>query len=216
MLRVNRFVGVVALSAAVGVVGCGQDDPGMGGDSGGPGTDGGGGTDTGGGADTGGGGRDGAPPADGSGGGGGASCGDFVLAPLDDDPDEGFIDITEFCLEEINMYRAMEDLEPYTIKEDGRCCSALEARQALMDGTGHNGDYCDWAAQGSAGGGRNPSGTARASVEWVPRLFWRERGDTFEESGGHYQAMMRPGTREIACGWYASDRDNHRVMVNYW
>ncbi len=149
-------------------------------------------------------------------GGEGISCGDFVLVPLDDDPDEGYIDITEFCLAEINMYRAREGLEPYTIKEDGRCCSAQEAHQALLDGTAHNGDYCDWQAQGSAGGGRNPSGTARASVEWVPRLFWRERGDTFEESGGHYQAMMRPGTREIACGWYASDRDNHKVMVNYW
>ena len=53
-------------------------------------------------------------------------------------------------------------------------------------------------------------------MEWVPKLFYQEMGDTFEESGGHYQAMMRPETRPIACGWYGADRDNHRVVVNYW
>ncbi len=51
---------------------------------------------------------------------------------------------------------------------------------------------------------------------WVPRLFYGEKGDTYEESGGHYQAMMREETREIACGFYAESRDNHRVVVNYW
>ena len=203
-----RLIPLGLFIVLITTTGCGDDDGH---------TDGGSTADTG--SDTGGGGTD-AGNDDGSaadaGDGEGVSCGDFTLVPLDDDPDEGYIDITEFCLAEINMYRAMEGLEPYTIKEDGLCCSAQEAHQALIDDTAHNGDYCDWQAQGSAGGGRNPSGTARASVEWVPRLFWRERGDTFEESGGHYQAMMRPGTREIACGWYAADRDNHKVMVNYW
>ncbi|MEM7155224.1 MAG: CAP domain-containing protein [Myxococcota bacterium] len=144
------------------------------------------------------------------------SCEEVTLAPLDEDPDQGFIDVTDFCLEEINRYRAMEGLEPFTIQEDARCCSALEARQAWLDGTHHNGDYCDWRAQGAAGGGRNPNGDARKSMEWVPRLFYQEKGDTFEESGGHYQAMMRPEPRPIACGWYGHDRDNHRVVVNYW
>jgi hypothetical protein len=152
----------------------------------------------------------------GAGAGGVATCGDIVLAPIEDDPDEGYIDITEFCLSEINSYRAMEGLEPYTIRQDGICCSAQEAHQALIDDTAHNGDYCDWVAQGSAGGGRNPDGTAMASVAWVPKLFWQEKGPTYEESGGHYQAMMRPETRAVACGWYAENRDNHRVMVNYW
>ena len=147
---------------------------------------------------------------------GGVVCDDIELMPMADDPDEGYIDITDFCLAEINTYRAMEGLEPYTKKQDGLCCSAREAHQAVLDGTPHNGDYCDWQAQGSAGGGRNPNGTAQASVEWVPRLFWREKGDSFEDSGGHYQAMMRPETREIACGFYAESRDSHRVVVNYW
>ena len=145
-----------------------------------------------------------------------SECSDITLAPLEEDPDQGYIDITELCLEEINSYRAMENLEPYTIKQDGLCCSAQEAHQALLDDTHHNGDYCDWSAQGAAGGGRSPNGTAAKSVEWVPKLFWQEKGDTFEESGGHYQAMMRPETREIACGFYASDRDTHRIVVNYW
>lgn len=154
--------------------------------------------------------------ADSADGGAMLTCDEVNLAPLDDDPDQGFIDVTDFCLEEINRYRAMEGLEPYTIKEDARCCSALEARQAWLEGDHHNGDFCDWRAQGAAGGGRNPNGTARKSMEWVPRLFYQEMGDTFEESGGHYQAMMRPETRPIACGWYGHDRDNHRVVVNYW
>lgn len=145
-----------------------------------------------------------------------ATCGEIELAPLDDDPDQGYIDVTEFCLELINEYRAMEGLEPYTMHADGVCCSAQEAHQAWLNDTHHNGDYCDWVAQGAAGGGRNPNGTARASMEWVPKLFYQEMGDTFEESGGHYQAMMRPEPRGIACGWYGADRDNHRVVVNYW
>ncbi len=145
-----------------------------------------------------------------------ASCDELELASLDDDPDQGYIDVTDFCLELINEYRAMEGLEPYTAHADGVCCSAQEAHQAWLDDTHHNGDYCDWSAQGAAGGGRNPNGTARASMEWVPRLFYQEMGDTFEESGGHYQAMMRPEPRPIACGWYGADRDNHRVVVNYW
>ncbi len=149
-------------------------------------------------------------------GGGVGGCGDIDLAPLEEDPDVGYIDITAFCVAEINTYRVMDGLEPYTVRADGLCCSAREAHQALIDGTSHNGDYCDWAAQGAAGGGRNPNGTAQASVEWVPRLFYQEKGDTFEESGGHYQAMMRTETREVACGWYAESRDNHRVVVNYW
>lgn len=145
-----------------------------------------------------------------------ASCDEIELASLDDDPDQGYIDVTEFCLELINGYRAKQGLEPYTAHADGVCCSAQEAHQAWLNDTHHNGDYCDWTAQGAAGGGRNPNGTARASMEWVPRLFYQEMGDTFEESGGHYQAMMRPEPRPIACGWYGADRDNHRVVVNYW
>ena len=151
---------------------------------------------------------DGQPPSN--------SCSDVVLAPIEDDPDQGFIDITADCVEMINAYRVMDGLEPFWEHEDGICCSALEARQAWLDGTHHNGDYCDWQAQGAAGGGRNPNGTAYKSLEWVPRLFYGEKGDTFEESGGHYQAMMRPEPRGVACGWYGHDRDNHRVVVNYW
>lgn len=143
-------------------------------------------------------------------------CSELDLAPLEDDPVQGYVDITEFCLAEINRYRAMENLEPYTIKQDGLCCSAQEAHQAVLDDTAHNGDYCDWSAQGSAGGGRGENGTVQKSVEWVPKLFWQEKGDTYEDSGGHYKAMMRPETREIACGWYAADRNTHRVVVNYW
>jgi hypothetical protein len=143
-------------------------------------------------------------------------CPDIEMAALEEDPDQGYIDVTDYCVEIINEYRTMDGLEPYTIKEDGRCCSAQEAHQALIDDTAHNGDYCDWQAQGAAGGGRNPDGTAKASMDWVPKLFYQEKGDTYEESGGHYQAMMRPEPRPIACGWYAEDRDNHRIVVNYW
>lgn len=145
-----------------------------------------------------------------------ASCDNIELAPLADDPDQGYIDVTDYCVEIINEYRVMDGLEPYTVKEDGRCCSAQEAHQAWINDTHHNGDYCDWQAQGAAGGGRNPNGTATASMDWVPKLFYEEKGDTYEESGGHYQAMMRPEPRPIACGWYGHDRDNHRIVVNYW
>ena len=146
----------------------------------------------------------------------GLVCDHIKLIAMDEDPDEGYIDITDFCVAELNKYRAVENLEPYTVKEDGRCCSAREAHQAWVEGGYHNGDYCDWVSQGAAGGGRNPNGTAKKSVEWVPRLFWGERGDSYEDSGGHYQAMMRPETREVACGFYAANRDEHRIVVNYW
>ncbi len=80
------------------------------------------------------------------------TCDEVELAPLDEDPDQGFIDVSDFCVAEINTYRAMEGLEPYTVYEEGRCCSALEARQAWIEDTHHNGDFCDWQSQGAAGG----------------------------------------------------------------
>lgn len=134
-----------------------------------------------------------------------------AFATMESDPDSGFVDISDFCLAEINSYRAMEGLEPFTLRQDRQCCSALEARQAVRDDTAHNGDFCDWAAQGACGGGRGERGTVEASVAWCPRLFYREGPE-----GGHYRAMMRPEPREIQCGYYARDRDKHSILVNYW
>ena len=45
----------------------------------------------------------------------GLTCGDIELVPMTDDPDEGYVDITDFCIAEINMYRARDDLAPFTI-----------------------------------------------------------------------------------------------------
>lgn len=129
------------------------------------------------------------------------------------DPDVGAIDVSAYCLEQINWYRAMEGLEPYWLEDTSdaaMCCASSEAKLAAAV-AGHANGNCGWVSQGFCGGGRNPDGTAAASTEWCPRLFFEEG-----PSGGHYQAMMRTEPRGIMCSYYALSRDSHAIVVNYY
>lgn len=133
--------------------------------------------------------------------------------PMADDPDTGAVDVSEYCLGRINYYRAKEGLAPYFLKSttpEARCCQAAEAKTAAEIG-GHADGGCGWQSQGFCGGGRNPDGNVKASVDWCPRLFFEE-GPT----GGHYQAMMKTEPRAVMCSFYAVSRDKHSIVVNYY
>lgn len=135
------------------------------------------------------------------------------LYALHSDPNTGFVDITDFALSEINKYRRRHGLRPYWKAGISRIYgAALDAFYALYYNRPH---YISpgygTVSQGSTGGGRGRYGTVKQSVAWAPRLFYREG-----PRGGHYQAMMRRRPRAIAAGYYAKDRNNHRIIINYY
>ncbi len=160
------------------------------------------------------GGVDAAAPFDASYDGAGLVCGDAgTLAPMSADPDSGPVDVASYCLTLINGYRAQQGLAPYWLKDtsaSAMCCATAEAAQAATT-KGHVNGGCGWTSQGFCGGGRNPDGTVKASMDWCPKLFFQE-GPT----GGHYQAMMRPEPRGIMCSFYALSRDQHAIVVDYY
>jgi hypothetical protein len=136
-----------------------------------------------------------------------------AIQTMASDPDTGAIDVGSYCLGEINKYRATKNLVPYTLRPRTAaniCCEDKEAKSAAQIGDHANGG-CGWQAQGFCAGGRNPDGTAKKSTWWCPKLFFNEG-----PAGGHYQAMMRPATRQISCSFYAVSRDKHSVVVDYY
>ncbi len=141
-------------------------------------------------------------------------CLDGVIQPMADDASCGYADIGGYCLEQINHWRAQEGLEPFVRLEEFEACAAREARLALEAGKAHFSDNCGWRAQASSGGGRGgegSNGTIEKSVWWLPKLIFDEGPD-----GGHYQGMMTERVRGVACGYFASDRDAHRIIINYY
>ena len=143
-----------------------------------------------------------------------ALCGDGEMQVMDDDPYCGYVDIGCHCVELINHYRALEGLDPYVRMPEHDACASREARIAAELGKHHHADGCGWRAQASSGGGRggdDSSGTVERSVDWLPYLIYRE-GPT----GGHYQGMMTERVRGVSCGYYAIDRDTHRIFINYY
>ncbi len=133
------------------------------------------------------------------------------------DPDVGAVDVSEYCLGVINGYRAQKGLEPYFLHSttaEATCCQASEAKTAAETG-GHANGGCGWKAQGFCGGGRNPNGTAQASVDWCPKLFFQE-GPAVPPSANHYTAMMETAPRGVMCSFYAVSRDKHSIVVNYY
>jgi hypothetical protein len=136
-----------------------------------------------------------------------------MIFPMSADPDSGAVDVSEYCLGLINGYRSKMGLAPYFLHSttpEAMCCQAAEAKSAAVSG-GHVNGGCGWSGQGFCGGGRNPNGTVKASVDWCPRLFFEE-GPT----GGHYQGMMDPKPKGVMCSYYAISRDKHSIVVNYY
>ncbi|WP_353777488.1 CAP domain-containing protein [Winogradskyella sp. 3972H.M.0a.05] len=141
-------------------------------------------------------------------------CANGEMQLMSDDPYCGYVDVGEYCVNQINMYRAMHGLPPYVRAVEYELCAAREARLALENGTFHWNDGCGWVSQGAAGGGRggdDSDGTVEKSVWWVPKLFYEEG-----PNGGHYQAMMQENSRFVTCGYYAIDRDSHGIIINYY
>ncbi len=133
------------------------------------------------------------------------------------DPDTGAVDVSEYCLGLINGYRAQKGLKPYYLHStttEAVCCQAAEAKTAAETG-GHANGGCGWSAQGLCGGGRNPNGTVKASMDWCPKLFYQE-GPAAPGSANHYTAMMEEKPRGIMCSFYGVSRDKHSVVVNYY
>lgn len=133
------------------------------------------------------------------------------------DPDVGAVDVSEYCLGVINGYRAQKGLEPYYLHStttEAVCCQAGEAKTAAETG-GHANGSCGWKAQGFCGGGRNPNGTVKASVDYCPKLFFQE-GPAVPPGANHYTAMMETAPRGVMCSFYAVSRDKHSIVVNYY
>ncbi len=141
-------------------------------------------------------------------------CLDGVIQPMADDATCGYADIGGYCLEQINHWRAQEGLAPFVRLAEFEACAAREARLALEAGWSHFSDGCGWRSQASSGGGRGgegSNGTIERSVWWLPKLIFDEGPD-----GGHYQGMMTERVRGVACGYFASNRDEHRIIINYY
>ena len=139
------------------------------------------------------------------------------VQPMSADPDSGAVDVSEHCLGVINGYRSQKGLAPYYLQSTSAqavCCQAGEAKTAAETG-GHANGGCGWKAQGFCGGGRNPNGTAKASVDWCPKLFYQE-GPAVPPASNHYTAMMETAPRGIMCSFYGVSRDKHSVIVNYY
>ena len=139
------------------------------------------------------------------------------VQPMSADPDSGAVDVSAHCLGVINGYRSQKGLAPYYLQSTSAqavCCQAGEAKTAAETG-GHADGGCGWKAQGFCGGGRNPNGTAKASVDWCPKLFYQE-GPAVPPSSNHYTAMMETAPRGIMCSFYGVSRDKHSVVVNYY
>lgn len=133
------------------------------------------------------------------------------------DPDSGAVDVSEYCLARINGLRAQKGLEPYYLQStstEAVCCQAAEAKTAAEIG-GHANGKCGWKAQGFCGGGRNPNGTVKASVDFCPKMFFEE-GPAAPPSANHYTAMMEIAPRGVMCSFYAVSRDRHSIVVNYY
>ncbi len=143
-----------------------------------------------------------------------AICNDGLMQNMDDDPYCGYVDIGYYCISEINRFRAMEGLPPFVRAYEYESCTSREARLALEAGASHYNDGCGWRSQASSGGGRggdDSNGTVKKSVAWLPYLIYQEGPD-----GGHYQGMMTDRSRGAACGYYAYDRNSHRIFINYY
>jgi hypothetical protein len=139
------------------------------------------------------------------------------VQPMSADPDSGAVDVSEYCLGVINGYRSQKGLAPYYLHATTApavCCQAAEAKTAA-ETAGHANGGCGWKAQGFCGGGRNPNGTVKASVDYCPRLFFEE-GPATPPSSNHYTAMMEPNPRGVMCSFYGVSRDRHSVVVNYY
>lgn len=141
-------------------------------------------------------------------------CGDGKMQLMEGDPYCGYVDIGQHCVELINFYRAKEGLQPFVRAPEYESCAAREARLAVESGKAHFSDGCGWRAQASTGGGRggdDSPGTVEKSVNWAPKLIYQEGPE-----GGHYQGMMTEEARGVACGYYALNRDSHRIIINYY
>ena len=141
-------------------------------------------------------------------------CLDGVIQPMADDATCGYADIGGYCLEQINYWRAQEGLAPFVRLEEFEACAAREARLALEAGRSHFSDGCGWRAQASSGGGRGgegSNGTIEKSVWWLPKLIFDEG-----PAGGHYQGMMTERVRGVACGYFSRNREEHRIIINYY
>jgi hypothetical protein len=139
------------------------------------------------------------------------------IQPMAADPDTGAVDVSEYCLGLINGYRAQKGLKPYYLQStttQAVCCQAAEAKTAAETG-GHANGGCGWSAQGFCGGGRNPNGTVKGSVDWCPRLFFEE-GPATPPNANHYTAMMETNPRGVMCSFYGVSRDKHSMVVNYY
>jgi hypothetical protein len=133
------------------------------------------------------------------------------------DPDTGAVDVSAYCLGVINGYRSQKGLAPYYLHStttEAVCCQAAEAKTAA-ETAGHANGGCGWKAQGFCGGGRNPNGTVKASVDWCPKLFFQE-GPAVPPGANHYTAMMEPAPRGVMCSFYGVSRDKHSIVVNYY
>ena len=133
------------------------------------------------------------------------------------DPNTGAVDVSEYCLELINGYRAQKGLKPYYLHSTAAtdvCCQAAEAKTVAESGKHENGK-CGWQSQGLCAGGRNPDGTVQGSMDWCPKLFYRE-GPATPPSTNHYTAMMEEKPRGIMCSFYGMSRDRHSIVVNYY
>ncbi|WP_299556692.1 hypothetical protein [Seonamhaeicola sp.] len=139
-------------------------------------------------------------------------CAGGAMQLMDDDPPCGYVDVGEYVVNLINLYRARHNLPPHVRAIEYEPCAAREARLALENGAAHWNDGCGWRAQAAGGGYYGEEGSnssVRDKVFWLPYNIYREGPE-----GGHYRGMMGEKSRGVAVGYYGTD-EGHKIMINY-
>lgn len=138
-------------------------------------------------------------------------CNEGKMQAMSSNPECGYVDIGQYCLQQINAYRAKHRLPPYVRAPSFDACASKEARLALEAGRSHWNAGCQWRGQAGGGGGQNLRESVEKTVFNLVRNIYNEG-----PNGGHYKGMMRDVSRCVACGYYASGPDRHKIFIDYY
>ncbi len=127
-----------------------------------------------------------APPAD-------------APAPLD--TGTGPTSIEQHCVDQINMYRAMLSLPPYTRDPSQEMCADGEAKSDAMSGVPHGAfPSCSESAQNECPGW--PSADEQGSLDGCLAQMWAEGPGSDFSTHGHYINMSSTQYTHVFCGFY--------------
>jgi hypothetical protein len=108
-------------------------------------------------------------------------------------------DVAQRCVDDINGYRATKGLAPLARWNDGEGCAANESATDSRSQTPHGSfGTCREMAQNAC---PNWPGPAERMIDDCLRMMWNE-GPGEGSAHGHYENMVSPRSRSVACGFH--------------